>query len=154
MSGYCGEDASVESTCRQFEFFGHDGSKLRGGRGDRGNSHDRGSSGLNRYLQKEYNGEEYNNNSNGVMGDGRDGCFSVFCGIDGNQWSGDGCDSHVGWYSRGRRQQGRRSHSRSSSIRIRGTPSRYAISVIVVSVPLTRTQVNAIKRALGRTIKI
>ena len=69
---------------------------MRGGRGNRGNSCDGSSSGLNQYSRKEYNGEEYTSRSNGVRSDGCDYCFSGSCEIDGNQWSGDGRDSHVG----------------------------------------------------------
>ena len=92
-------------------------------RGDRGNSRDSGSIGLNRYSQKDYSGEEYNSSSKGVRGGGCDDFFSGSCGIDGNQWSGDGRDSHVGWCGCDRMQQGRRSHSSSGSIRIQRNTS-------------------------------
>ena len=52
MSGSCGEDALVERACRQLDFFVRDGSKLRGGRGNRGYSRDSGISGLNWYSEK------------------------------------------------------------------------------------------------------
>ena len=48
MDGSCGEEASVERARRVLDFFGRDGSKLRGGRGDRGDTSDRGNN-LNRY---------------------------------------------------------------------------------------------------------